>query len=465
MSRDRKGQRGAILVLTAFLLPFIIAFTGMAVDFGSAYVRRAQLQNAADASVLAGAYHLDDNKADNVVLTYLQDNLDKQFAKYYKQTGEDYPSDADTLNYSTTKSKDELDVTLRSSVNTYFLKVFDINSIPVFATAKAKVSGEDSPTKADDIFDYGLTAGKTPPYQYHYPGDQSKDDSSILIDHQDVKIIGNIATNGRIAFNQTCIDTLTGKIYASYDVFSGIPYPPKYFNNGAVYKKYTPDVWGTINWVDSDDKTYRVESYLTFKDDSDPPKPFTETQVSHGTYRDVSRPDKVEYVHHIDVSRDANSGINELISKYENMKPEDRIANHVYYNGTDSLNPYFWTRSDDNAGYPGWTDEYTRWYRVIIAKGDISVGSQYKNDPTDDEYAIVISLEGSIHFNNNKPFNGIIYAPKGTVTIDGSGPVTGSVVANKIIINHDMTLTAKNFFKGSSGGSSSTGKKTIKLIK
>lgn len=75
MKRHWSGQQGAILVLTAFLLPFIIAFTGMAVDFGSAYVRRSQLQNAADAAALAGAYHLDDNQADDVVLKYLNSSL------------------------------------------------------------------------------------------------------------------------------------------------------------------------------------------------------------------------------------------------------------------------------------------------------------------------------------------------------------------------------------------------------
>ena len=55
MRGNRRGQQGAILVLTAFLLPFIIAFTGMAVDLGNLYVQHQRLQNAADAAVLAGA--------------------------------------------------------------------------------------------------------------------------------------------------------------------------------------------------------------------------------------------------------------------------------------------------------------------------------------------------------------------------------------------------------------------------
>ncbi|RHM54572.1 hypothetical protein DWZ54_07975 [Mitsuokella sp. AF33-22] len=55
MGRPIHAQQGAILVLTAFLLPFIIAFTGLAVDFGNLYVQHQRLQNAADAAVLAGA--------------------------------------------------------------------------------------------------------------------------------------------------------------------------------------------------------------------------------------------------------------------------------------------------------------------------------------------------------------------------------------------------------------------------
>ena len=161
MRGHRRGQQGAILVLTAFLLPFIIAFTGMAVDFGSAYVRRSQMQNAADAAALAGAYHLDDNQADDVVLKYLKMNLDPHFTSYSYQTGDDFPDKFETLNYHTDKQKDELDVTLRSSVEASFLKLFDINTIPVSVTATAKVSSEDNPSvPSDEMFNYAITTGK-----------------------------------------------------------------------------------------------------------------------------------------------------------------------------------------------------------------------------------------------------------------------------------------------------------------
>lgn len=464
MRGHRRGQQGAILVLTAFLLPFIIAFTGMAVDFGSAYVRRSQLQNAADAAVLAGAYHLDDDKADDVVLQYLKTNLDPHFTNYSYQTGDDFPDTFETLNYHTDKQKDELDVTLRSSVEASFLKLFDINMIPVSATAKAKVSTEESSDTTDDIFNYGLVAGKIPDYNYTYSGvDAAKPYSSILFDNKDIYVKGNIATNGRIAIDNYGVDTLDGKIYASYDVFRSRPYPPRYFDNGNIYKKYSPDVWGTIDWgdVNYDGRIISMESYIVFVDENG--KSFTEPTVIHGTMQDVSRPDKVNYVQRFDISRDGNKGIDSLIRKYRDMGEADRLANHVYYNDTDDWTPYFWI---NNSGeYPGWTTSSDRWYRVIIAKGDINVGSNYPTEPSENEYGIIISLNGNINLHNDKTFHGIVYAPKGKVTIDRTGDVFGSIVADNITINSPMRITAKNYLKGISSGSSTSGKKKVNLIK
>lgn len=206
MKGHRRGQQGAILVLTAFLLPFIIAFTGMAVDFGSAYVRRSQLQNAADAAALAGAYHLDDNQADDVVLKYLKTNLDPHFTSYSYQTGDDFPDKFETLNYHTDKQKDELDVTLRSSVEASFLKLFDIDTIPVYATAKAKVSKGKESLPADDMFNYAITVANKS-YETGNP--------SIFMVSSGMNIKGNILTNGSILFWNDRVNTLDGKIYSA----------------------------------------------------------------------------------------------------------------------------------------------------------------------------------------------------------------------------------------------------------
>lgn len=53
---EKNRQKGAILVLTAFLLPLLLAATGCAIDFGNLYYQKSRLQNAADAAALAGAH-------------------------------------------------------------------------------------------------------------------------------------------------------------------------------------------------------------------------------------------------------------------------------------------------------------------------------------------------------------------------------------------------------------------------
>ena len=460
MKRHWSGQQGAILVLTAFLLPFIIAFTGMAVDFGSAYVRRSQLQNAADAAALAGAYHLDDNQADDVVLKYLKTNLDPHFTKYSYEKGDAFPDKFETLNYHTDKQKDELDVTLRSSVEASFLRLFDINTIPVSVTATAKVSQEEN-NNFDDMFNYGLVASDIPdnPYNWYVDenwqvnNDRLKKDSAILFDNTGAIVNGNILTNGRIGFDGSNVNTLNGKIYASKDVLNGNA-PPDFTRNG-INKKFSPDVWGTINYVDWNGIS--VPSYLAFKDKDG--NGFTED----GIRKDVNRPGLVNYVNRVDISRNANPGINELIENYRKMKPEERIENHVFYDDAGTSDLFFWTNS--NGGYPGWTDYYTRWYRVIIAQKSVTVN--LPKEPKGDEFAILISLNGDITIPNGNVFNGILYAPNGKILINGNGSTfNGSIIGKTIEINSsNQVINHKNYFAQNSSGSGSTGKKTVKLIK
>lgn len=50
-----RGERGAVFVLTALLLPFMFGFLGLGYDVGNLYMHKARLQHAADAASLAGA--------------------------------------------------------------------------------------------------------------------------------------------------------------------------------------------------------------------------------------------------------------------------------------------------------------------------------------------------------------------------------------------------------------------------
>jgi hypothetical protein len=58
-ARNRKGEQGVVLAFAAFgMLAFILA-AGLAIDISHMYTAKAGLQNAADASALAGAGRLD----------------------------------------------------------------------------------------------------------------------------------------------------------------------------------------------------------------------------------------------------------------------------------------------------------------------------------------------------------------------------------------------------------------------
>ena len=49
-----KEQRGAVIILFAVLIPFLMCFAGLVVDLGNLYAHYSKLQHAADAAALAG---------------------------------------------------------------------------------------------------------------------------------------------------------------------------------------------------------------------------------------------------------------------------------------------------------------------------------------------------------------------------------------------------------------------------
>ena len=53
--KNRKSERGSILILCAICLVILLLFVGMAIDFGMAYLTKAKLAKACDAAALEGA--------------------------------------------------------------------------------------------------------------------------------------------------------------------------------------------------------------------------------------------------------------------------------------------------------------------------------------------------------------------------------------------------------------------------
>ena len=76
-------QKGAVLALSALLLPMIVVGTGFAVDLGNIYVQYSRLQNAADAAALAGAHEYADKK-DTLVSHGHADKMAKKALKSHR---------------------------------------------------------------------------------------------------------------------------------------------------------------------------------------------------------------------------------------------------------------------------------------------------------------------------------------------------------------------------------------------
>ncbi|WP_196593969.1 Tad domain-containing protein [Pectinatus sottacetonis] len=133
-------QKGAVLVFFALILPALIAFTGLAVDFGNVYVHKSQLQNMTDASVLAAAQEYshtqDSNDAQNTALEYINDNKHLNHGSGFNNpvpATSSYP--VITVNNGITKLK----LTLNDTVPMYFLRLFGYNQMDISATANAQV--------------------------------------------------------------------------------------------------------------------------------------------------------------------------------------------------------------------------------------------------------------------------------------------------------------------------------------
>lgn len=117
-------QKGAILIMTALLLPTLICATGLAVDFGNIFVQHHRLQNAADAAALAGAKSYDKYQETEKKHT----KADKTAYQYIKGDFHNLNTDENILepNYDAKKIGNDTyyRVKLEKYVPLYFLKLF-----------------------------------------------------------------------------------------------------------------------------------------------------------------------------------------------------------------------------------------------------------------------------------------------------------------------------------------------------
>ncbi|MCI6158841.1 MAG: Tad domain-containing protein, partial [Selenomonadaceae bacterium] len=221
------SEHGAAIVLTAFMLPTILCLTGLSVDVGRVYVAKSNLQNAADASALAGGHmYAGTNRNNAQTIDCVQSYTGKNIRNKAIAEGADTPADEDTVNVDTRIANDNVDVYLRQRVPTVFLgavgsllHIGDYETLSVTAASRAHVAATGG-TENNGFFDYTIFGAATTRWtkndergnsahkQYKISGltkdDMQPDNNPELASvtfkgnpHNPYKITGNIGSNGR----------------------------------------------------------------------------------------------------------------------------------------------------------------------------------------------------------------------------------------------------------------------------
>ena len=136
--RGFHGERGQILILTAFLLPVFIGLVGLTADAGFLFAQRRQAQNGADSAALAGAQRLweggSDAQAIAAAFSYAHDN--------------GYPGSQTEVNLITPADPTAVEVIVEEEPTTFFIHVL----IPGASTVRARAVADT----VDVPREYGL---------------------------------------------------------------------------------------------------------------------------------------------------------------------------------------------------------------------------------------------------------------------------------------------------------------------
>jgi hypothetical protein len=131
----REGERGVVLVLTAALMIVFMGMAAFAVDYGWLYYNQLEAKKAAEAAALAGVVNMPlPNCADPVAGTLPHDAAQAIAAR------NGYTDGVGGVNVSpaTGDHCNQLTVNVNSSVGTFFMRVFGLDTLNIDQTATAE---------------------------------------------------------------------------------------------------------------------------------------------------------------------------------------------------------------------------------------------------------------------------------------------------------------------------------------
>ncbi len=141
-----RGDSGQMMILFAAGMAAFLGLVGMSVDVGRIVYTKAELQKAADASVLAGAQDLPNaGPAATAAYTYVYTNV---------AAGSTWTTAISKQNVA----NDTITVTTSRALNHWFLKFVGLNSTTVTASAKAKLGFYNG---GSGIVPWGLVANSS----------------------------------------------------------------------------------------------------------------------------------------------------------------------------------------------------------------------------------------------------------------------------------------------------------------
>jgi len=127
--RSFRKDRGAALPILAMMMVTLIGIAGFATDLGWYYLNASRIQRAADAGALAGVIQMPDD--------FPQAEIDAK-ATTRANTYEDGMDNATVSVAAVGTNPNQLDVTIRDTVDTFFTKIFGMNDVTIARTARAE---------------------------------------------------------------------------------------------------------------------------------------------------------------------------------------------------------------------------------------------------------------------------------------------------------------------------------------
>ncbi len=454
-----RKEKGAIIALTAVMIPIMLGFAGIGYDVGYLYLQKGKLQHIADSAAYAGSSVYYKDMIDTSITDSLKPNAD--YVVNDEGTGVNQVSEAhNTRRIAADTAATEFVNKNRAGLQTEVLALE--GQVPVNAAGS---SGSATTTTSDGVL-YRVRVSEDFPLYFlrlipgisntqtvsadavvaFTRGDSNKTTESIDYDTNYVNIFKNLFTTTNLS---------TGKLNGNGNEMD-------FAHNESLSSKIQNDV-KTAEILDQ-------FSYMIYLDNRNTGTPidhasttleagnkndnyFNSSYYSYGpaTLNGYYHPwdcRETEYRRwHVDINLTARLSWNH--PKYI-INIDKQLNNYDTRDGGVPFYIYKKLSGDVDINVTGKNaNTNANCFPIILVNRNSYIGPDYNaNTSTDSLYNETITVD----IEKGKLFRGLIFAPYSTVVINiNQGTFKGSVVANKVTVNGTGTFIQENYFKDSNG--------------